>query len=120
MIVLPSFGANGSSRDFDHRSNEVFECHTCLCKNSFGGRPNDLFLMLELGQEPGERHHHFRNNVNPFLLHFNGGFEDCSSLHCSDFRINDSQTATTVTEHWVGFMQFTHAALHGVNSAVGP
>ena len=107
-------------RNFDHSADEVFQRDAGFLEDRFRFCANDLFLILELGQESCQRNHHFRNNADPFLLNENCGFENRSGLHRRDFGINDPETATAVTEHRVRFVQFFDASFHSVDCAAGP
>ena len=50
-------------------------------------------------------------HLDLLCLHFGSGLEDGSSLHLGDLRVNNTQTATTVTKHGVFLMQSVDTAL---------
>ncbi len=50
-------------------------------------------------------------HIDAIVSTFDRGFHDCSDLHLKDFRIRDAEAATTVTQHWVRFVQSRNALL---------
>ena len=48
-------------------------------------------------------------DLDPFAMHFRGGFKNCACLHFGNFGINDAEPATTMTEHRIEFVQLVHA-----------
>ena len=72
---------------------------------------DDLHLELELAGVADERDHDFGLDLDAFLDALGGGFEDGPRLHFGDFRVGDGETATTVAEHRVEFVEVVHALL---------
>ena len=58
-----------------------------------------------------ERNHDLRDWVEAFLAELDSCTNDGASLHLCDLRISDTETAATVTEHWVVFRERSNASL---------
>ena len=57
--------------------------------------------MLELFERAYEGHHDFGMYVDTTGFASEGCLDDGAGLHFGDFRIGDTETAATVTEHGV-------------------
>jgi hypothetical protein len=68
------------------------------------------FQEIEFLAKADERHHDFRDDRRASRFrHLDGSLEDGARLHLIDFGIGDPQTAATMTEHRVEFVQLIDA-----------
>ncbi len=70
---------------------------------------DDVDLQVELLLEADERDHDLGLDLDAFLLHHRGGFEDRARLHRGDFGVADAEAAAAEAEHRVELVQLRHA-----------
>ena len=98
---------DGSARNLNHGSNGVLQLaflKTKLLTNFSSGGVDDVLLKFKLTCIGNEWDHDLRENLGALLLHLVSSLEDSLDLHCSDSRVADAETATTVTKHRVKFV----------------
>ena len=101
-----------SPRHFNHCTDQIFHALAFLGKDGFCRFLNDLFLIYEFFNTSDERHHDFREHVYALLVQFYCGLNDGPCLHCSDFRVCYTESASAVSEHRIVFGKFGHLGIH--------
>ena len=106
----------GQSRtwNLDHRTDQDIQFASVLA-TSFHRIDRFLNLAFEQFQFRGrtdQRNHDFSDRIDPFLLAANNSFDDGSNLHLQDFRIGDTQTAATMPQHRVEFVELFNSFFH--------
>ncbi len=83
---------------------------------------DDLNLQVELPLEADQRDHDLGPNLDAFLLHLRGGFEDRARLHFGNLGIPDAEAASAEAQHGVELVQALHTlveARHGHTHLLG-
>src|SRR5579884_6466 len=115
-------GHERRARNFNHGPHQIFEFCSVFPGNLLRHAADDVDLQPELARESHQGNHDFRAHLDPLPLHLRGSLEDRARLHLGNFRINNPQPATTVTEHWVKLVEVAHAPgnfLHGQSQLAG-
>src|SRR6185503_18453167 len=98
-----SIGHQRRARQLDHRADHVLDGHAILAHHLARDFVNYLRLLPQLFTDRHERHHDLELDFLAFTLNLTGSFKDRATLHARHFRKQQSQTATTETEHWIRF-----------------
>ena len=104
-------GGEGSTRDFDHRTELVVDERTHHGLDLGLDLLADGLLEAELTGGDGDRDHDLRVRVQTFLLEFGGGGEDGAVLGLGDQREADVQTDAAVAHHRVHLVEGSAALL---------
>ena len=102
-------GADGSSRQFDHRADQVTDLDTLLGKHLVGRLANDLLLIAKLGGKGRQGDHYLGQDIDAGLLDVASRLENSAGLHPRDLGIDDSQATPAMPQHGIEFVQFLHA-----------
>ena len=94
---------------------EVFKFYFGCGNNFFGDSPRGGVENLEFFFIEHKRNHDLRKNFNAAPLAIDGGFDDRANLHLKYFRIRDGQTATSMAQHRIRFMELFDASNHNFN-----
>src|SRR5882762_964050 len=108
-------GQQSGTRQFDHGADDVIELHAGFPDQFIGHTARGLFEDREFLSVQNERVHDLRQYFNSGFLAFDSGFDDRAHLHLENFRIGDGQTAATMAEHRVGFVQLLNAPGNSVD-----
>ena len=97
-----------------HGADHIFDFNFLFLHGFVSHATHDGQLIGQFGAKTHQRNHDFRVNLDGVfaLHHFGCGFENSLRLHFGDFRIQDTQTTATATQHRVFFVQSFYAVDH--------
>ena len=95
------------TRDLNHGTYLILQVCACCCDLFICSIYHCLLYKAKLFVITDQWNHDFRTNtpVWMFLLYVDGCTDDCSCLHLGDLRISNSQTNSTMSHHWIEFVQ---------------